>query len=515
MEGPDPVEIFDEQCQWKDIARGREEPAPGPSAIAMTKIIPIVLWAWVPFTIWLFRRGPARRAALVGLLGGWLLLPSARFPDEVAFEEFPYWIMPSCLPSSAWTTKARIVGLACLLGVVLFDRKRLGTIRPAWCDLAVIAWCAWPIASAMANRLYASEAIANAAYQSLAWGVPYLLGRLYFASGEGMDELARAVVACGLLSIPLAVSEMIVGPFCYGGLYGFHPYQHDGITRYVGFRPMLFLEHGNQFGIWIASAALVAAWLWVSGRLARILGLPGGPAVAALVGMTLASQSMGGIILLVGGLSGMMLVRRCNLIWPILAVMVLVLGFLGVRASNVVDAKALAERVGLGSVRLKRQSFGWRLRVEEGGTRIALQRPVAGWGRWDWWRRGEGEMRPWGLFTLTLGMYGVVGLVLLIGVFTAPIVHFLRLGPPRLWASPPWASAAAMAAALGVNALDAILNSTFLLAAMAAAGGLAAFRPRAVPPTAAGDAPTVVFWAQAGPPRVGGAIPIPPRRGPR
>jgi hypothetical protein len=480
----------------------------------MTKIIPIVLWAWVPFTIWLFRRGPARRAALVGLLGGWLLLPSARVPDEVAFEEFPYWVMPSCMPSSSWTTKARIVGLSCLLGVVLFDRKRLGTLRPAGCDVAVIGWCAWPIASAMANGLYASEAIANAAYQTLAWGVPYLLGRLYFASGEGMDEMARAIVACGLLSVPPAVAEMVVGPFCYGGLYGFHPYQHDGIVRYVGFRPMLLLEHGNQFGIWIASTALVASWLWISGRLARVLGLPGGLAVAMLVGATVASQSMGGIILLAGGLAGMQLVRRCNLVWPILAVMVLVLGFLGVRASNVVDAKALAERVGLGSVQLKRQSFGWRLRVEERGTRVALQRPVAGWGRWDWWRQ-YGDSRPWGLFSLALGMYGVVGLVLLIGVLGGPIVRFLTLGPPQLWSSPPWASAAAMAAALSIHALDAILNSTFLLAAMAAAGGLAAFRPRAVAPTAAADQPGVVFWAQADTTRVGGAIPIPPRRGPR
>ena len=78
----------------------------------MIEAVPIVLWSWVPATLLLFWRLPARVAAAAGLVGGWLLLPTARFADDVAGAEFPYWIMPACLPSGYWATKPVVVGLA-------------------------------------------------------------------------------------------------------------------------------------------------------------------------------------------------------------------------------------------------------------------------------------------------------------------------------------------------------------------------------------------------------------------
>ena len=99
------------------------------------------------------------------------------------------------------------------------------------------------------------------------------------------------------------------------------------------------------------------------------------------------------------------------------------------------------------SLKLDRRSFGWRLRVEERAARVALQRPVLGWARWDWWRLGTEGERPWGLVSLALGMYGVVGWALLLGGFVAPIAAFLGVGPPRSWMEPNRAPAAALAGA--------------------------------------------------------------------
>jgi hypothetical protein len=485
----------------------------------MPQIIPIVLWGWVPFTIWLFWRCSGRSAALVGLLGGWLLLPKARFSDDVAQAEFPYWIMPACLPSSSSATKATIVGLACLLGLLLFDWRRIGRLRPIGADVVVLGWCVWPMIAALANDLPVAEAVASAAYQTLAWGVPYLLGRVYFAVEEGMNTLARAIVACGLLCVPLGLAEVVSGPFCYVSLYGFQPFREIGAVRYLGYRPILLFEDGNQFGIFMATSALVAAWLWISGQMERLGRLPGWLVVATLVGMSLSAQSVGAIILLGVGLAGLLTLRRCNLVWPIIAAMLLVTGLLAVRAANLVDARSLAERSGLGrtlialSVRLDRKSFGWRLRVEERHARLAMERPWSGWGRWDWWRRQGSEERPWGLFSLVFGMYGAVGLVLLAGILAAPIVHFLRLGPPRLWSDPSRAAAAAMAAALGINALDAILNGPFLVVLMVATGGLAGYRLMAFsPPSEPIGMPPDLFWARVGPAGFEGKV-IPRRRG--
>jgi hypothetical protein len=454
----------------------------------MTSPVPsactVALGLWIPLTLWAFARRPAPIAALVGVVGGWLVLPTAELPEEFSRYEFPFWVMPACLPSASWTTKARVVGLACLLGVLLFDRRALGRLRPAWPDLFVVGWCACPLATSLANRLYPTEAIADAAYLALAWGVPYLLGRLYFAGPAGNDLLARGLIVAGLATAPLCLLEWGAGPWLYATAYGFHAFQYQGASRYLGFRPLLFLEDGNQLGMWVATAALVAAWLRRSGRLESVGSIPGGFVTGALVGVALLAQSVGAIVLLLAGLAGLEGVRRLGRTWPLAVGLALVLGFVGMRAANLVDAKALAERTGVGraligaSIKVDRQSFGWRLRVEERHARTALQRPVLGWGRWDWWRGGA--LRPWGLFSLVLGMYGLAGLALLLGTLLAPLIRFLGLGPPRSWADPDRAAAAGLAAALAINGLDATLNGAFLLPVLLAAGGLAGRDARAV-----------------------------------
>ncbi len=441
----------------------------------MTQLVPVFLWLWIPYILWLFKRLSAPLAVVVGVIGGWLTLPTAWFADEVARSEFPYWIMPACLPS-LWTTKARIIPLACLLGMTLFDLKRLQTLRMAYCDYLIIGWCVCPFVSGVANHLYITESIANAAYQSLAWGVPYLLGRLYFASPGGMALLAQGIVVGGLVYAPLCLVESATGPGLYAAVYGFHPFQNDGSKRSLGFRPIVFLEHGNQLGIWLATSAMTAAWLWWSGQMPRLWRLPGGMVVVVLVGVTVLSQSVGAIFLLLAALVVLEATRRLDRAWPLVAALVLVLVFVGIRAVNLVDAKAVAQQTGVGRAlidgmfRAKKRSFGWRLRVEERQTRIALQRPWFGWGRPDWWRP-EPE-RPWGLFSLVLGMYGLLGLALLLSCLALPLVRFMGQGPPRLWATPSRAPPAALAALLTINVLDAILNSTLLLLVLLAAGGL-------------------------------------------
>jgi hypothetical protein len=76
------------------------------------------------------------------------------------------------------------------------------------------------------------------------------------------------------------------------------------------------------------------------------------------------------------------------------------------------------------------------------------------------------------LFSLVMGMDGVVGLLTLLGVLALPIAAFLNLGPARFWINPSRASAAALAWSLALNELDAIFNSNFLLLYLAVAGGL-------------------------------------------
>jgi hypothetical protein len=183
-------------------------------------------------------------------------------------------------------------------------------------------------------------------------------------------------------------------------------------------------------------------------------------------------------VLLIAGMVAMETLARVGRTWPLAVVGGLLLALVAARAANLVDAKALAMNHPLGrrlidaSTKLDRRSFGWRLRVEERAARIALKKPVLGSGRWDWWRTGPDEERPWGLVSLTLGNFGFVGWSLLLGIFAAPIAAFLWTGPPGLWMTPNRAPAAALAGALVIVGLDAILNPCVTLIFAAVAGGL-------------------------------------------
>ena len=350
----------------------------------MPEVIPFVLWSWIPATLLLFWKLPPARAAAIALVGGWLVLPTARFADEVANVAFPYWIMPACLPSGDWTTKARVVGVSLVLGVSAFDPRAWSRFRPTWFDLPMLGWCLVPLASGLAAGVPAVEASANLAYQMLAWGVPYLVGRLYFADPTGMTVLARTIVGGGVASVPFCLVENLAGPCFYRLLYGFHPYQLDGARRYLGYRPIVLMEHGNQLGAWMASTALVAAWLWRSKLLPKFWGMPGPFVVSLLATTSVLTQSAGAVGLLVVGLASLEATWRVDRRWPLALALVVPLIFLGARAANLFDAKGLAMSTGLGrglagaSIKLDRQSLGWRLRVEERAAKVALATPLAG-----------------------------------------------------------------------------------------------------------------------------------------
>lgn len=444
----------------------------------MPEAIPFVLWSWVPATLLLFWKLPPARAAAISLIGGWLFLPTARFLDDVAGAEFPYWIMPACLPSDYWTTKARVIGVALLLGVMTFDSKAWARLRPSFFDLPMLGWCLVPLASGLAGGVSPVEVTTNTAYQALAWGVPYLVGRLYFGDPAGMAILARAVVEGGLAYLPLCAFEFVAGPTLYQILYGFHPYRTPGMVRYVGYRPVVFLEDGNELGIWLAGSALTAWWLWRSGNLRRVWGIPGWLVAAALIVQAVISQSAGAVFLLFAGASTMEILRRVGRTWPLAVAGGLLLALVASRAANLFDAQALVMKTSLGSrlvdasIQLDRRSFGWRLKAEERAVKVALEKPVLGRGRWDWWRSGPVDERPWGLVGLVLGMYGAVGWCLLLAVFVAPISAFLRVGTPRQWVTPNRAPAAALAGVLAIVGLDAILNPGVILATASIAGGL-------------------------------------------
>jgi len=434
-----------------------------------------VLIGWIPVSAYLFRRYPARIAILVNFFGGWAVLPSANYTPTSA--EFPYWILGVCLPTNYLVTKAAVTGLSGLAGTLLFHFGDLKRFRPGMCDLPMAACCCVPLLSAATHWSTLHEDVSGAIYLAISWGVPWLLGRMYFSEFGSLLLAAKACVIAGACYVPICLVEICVGPQLYAFVYGYQPYRWIGATRYLGFRPIGMMEDGNQLGIWMAGATLIATALWLRSLTRNILGLPIKWVAIGLAGTTLLCQSAGSILLLIL-LSPMTMIKRRNVLRRAVAVLVFVIvAFTLFRMSGLVSLRALAQQNGTlhsiveGLAKVGRQSLAWRFARDESHIKVALQQPLLGSGQWDWWHNGNA--RPWGLWLLVFGMYGLVGLTALGLILLLPIHRAVwscvgRNGPGdqnlRL----------ALAGLILMVGIDSLLNGDLILPYLLLMGGLVA-----------------------------------------
>ena len=448
----------------------------------------IAFLAWLPISVYFFQRYSIREAVLMNFIAGWAVLPSASYTPTTAL--FPYWILGASLPSNYFFTKASVTGITCLVGILLVDRPSFRRFQLNFWDLPMLVWCTVPLLSAIANSQAFLPALGGELYQTLAWGVPYLAGRLYFNDTGSLGLAAKAFVFAGVAYVPLCLIEIVTGPQIYAHLYGYEPYRWIGAQRYVGFRPVGLLEDGNQLGIWMATSALIAIWLWRYRLANAIFGIPIGWVSATLLVVTLLCQSGGSIVMLFWLL--FFAFARHSYLPRVLAALLLVgiVGAIGLRLANTVSLKSLVEhnRAAYASARflkqMKRGSFGWRLSEDERHVTTALKEPLLGSGQWDWWRASSS--RPWSLWLLAFGMYGMVGLLALECLQLLPVARVL-------WA--PFARGAleglelrnALAAAILMSAIDNLLNGSMILPLLLLIGGLSASGfalPARVTPTA-------------------------------
>jgi hypothetical protein len=453
----------------------------------MTAAIPtLLLGSWVVVTILLYWQLGGRRAALIAIIGGWAFLPTGDYSAEVlrVGSEIGGPTHAVAIPGLPWFNKATAIGLGCLCGAVLFDWLTLRRARPRWFDLPAALWILVPIASTAANGNPIAGGLAQSRHLALAWGVPYAIGRVWFADGPALRSFARAWLAAGVAYLPLGLAEFAAGPFWYHAFYGGHVYRFSGSERWVGHRPLVFLEDGNQLGMWAATAAVAAAWLWALGDLpswgGRRLRVPGVAVVASLIAASLLWQSHGSIILMLLALLPLIAIGQSGEYrrWLIVAGVFLVIAVVAALTSMVIvggpggiqgQLRSLFHGIG-------KQSFTWRLaRIVEDFPQLA-QRPILGWGRADW-----SGLSPDGSFQdpialsfwfLVTGMYGALGLLASASLLLLPIAASASRVRSLGWNSSPWSFVALTAVILSLNVADLAMNSGFLLPMLVAAGGL-------------------------------------------
>jgi hypothetical protein len=359
--------------------------------------------------------------------------------------------------------------------------QRFLNFRLRWIDLPMLVICLCPWASSLSNDLGMYDGFAAALSQTLHVGIPYLVGRLYFASRRGLHELAKGIFIGGLVYVPLCLIEIRLSPQMHGWIYGGYIEDFNQTMRFGGYRPVLFLGHGLATSMWMAASALSGLWLWKSGTEWRFFKMPMWVPVGALFCTTILCKSTGAILLFLVGV-GILTLAKWGLSKPVTLVFLLV-PFLYVagRLTVFTGAEMTALAGNLGEDRAG--SLDYRLKAEDMFQRHAMKQPLLGWGGWGRNRPGTfssevENLATDGLWIIQLGCYGLVGLgALLLSYFLPGFLLLLKL-PERGWTH-PWSSPAAiMAIILAMvmidNTMNDMPNSVFQLAMGGLAGAVSA-----------------------------------------
>ena len=234
--------------------------------------------------------------------------------------------------------------------------------------------------------------------------------------------------------------------------------------RMGGYRPRVFFTTGLECGLWMSAAALVAWWLHRCGTIKRIGPIRFGPLIVwTLVGTAILCRSTAATVLFGGGIFVLWAstrLRTRKLLWALVLFLPV---YAGLRVPNLWSGDELVNFFGATMTSERGASLGYRFMCENLLIRKAIQEPIWGWGGFarstayfDEEKTSPVQMD--GLWIITLGGRGFIGLSLLYLVLQLPVILFLVRFPVRLWSHPQVAPAAVAATLLCLYMIDCTLN---------------------------------------------------------
>ncbi|MEQ9482324.1 O-antigen ligase domain-containing protein [Coleofasciculus sp. F4-SAH-05] len=433
----------------------------------MTPQAQLAMLAWIPVVLFLFVRFPAQKAVIIGFIGAWLFLPQKAgfyFPGLPDYD------------------RVSAVSYSILLATFVFDVGRFRSFKFSWIDIPMLIWCLCPLASSITSGLGAYDGMSAVLDQTIAWGVPYFLGRIYLNNLRGLRLLAIGIFIGGLVYVPLCLFEIRMSPQLHQMVYGYFPHMFAQTIRYGGFRPQVFMTHGLQVGIWMMSASLIGIWLWQAGVIKQLWGIPMSWLVLVLSITFVLLKSTGAWFLMALGVAILFSAKWFRTALPFFLTIVIIFSYLygGVTGEFTGEKKdGILQFVTTLTDESRAGSLGARFNQEEVLGDLARERIVFGHGKWGWVARDEETGKEYvaadSLWILGFTHNGVVGLFSLYLAMLLPVISFgvLRY-PGTTWFHPKVAPAAALAVVVMLFMFDSLLNAhptpTYMLASGAISG---------------------------------------------
>ena len=420
----------------------------------------IALYAWVPLTLVFFLTLRGRTAALVSVLAGWLFLPNAKLDIQG-------------LPD---ISKFSVISVGALLSIAIADSRALFSYRFRWLDVPMLLWCFWPLPSGISAGLSIHAGLSAVLNQVLLWGIPYLIGRIYFATAAARYELLRALFLAGMIYMPLCWFEVRMSPRLHLELYGFNQHVFLQTIRFGGYRPQVFLAHGLVVSMLMAASTVAALGLAYRDRLSRVAWFRVSTWALVLMITTVLCKSVGAVLLLVVGAAALTWTRRGRHRWVLGALLAITPVYIGAQVAGAIPGEAITGIVGetLGSRHAS--SIEMRLEAERSLVAKGRQRPLMGSGPEGHFRISEDGRElaratdsAWIIF---FGKYGLVGLL----AFYGGLLFIVGSRTRRLgFATRPSDAVVTLtlAVVLTLYLLDSLLNANSSLLIMLIAGALA------------------------------------------
>lgn len=439
----------------------------------MSATVSIALLGWPLIALVLFAVLPPRRAVLATYLGGWMFLPQF---SPFAIEGLPEY------------DKFAAAALSALLGTVIFAPHVFKRFRFSVYDLPMLIWLICPVFSAITNDVGGS--VSRSAYggmtmvvtQVMTWGVPYFMGRCYFHDFDGLHELARGVFVAGLVYMPLCLIEVRFAPRLHLLVYGAHAHSFVQTLRMGGFRPTVFMQHGLMVGLFMSGATSIGFWLWLTGRMKVLWGVPAVVWVLLMVVTTVLCKSAGAMALLAMALAVMASIFYLNLRVGVIVLLVISPLYIVTRSVNVWtgdEVVSVAEDL-FGEQRAG--SLSGRMRNEDIFNKKAAERPWFGWSGWQRFHATNDVGRtlgtPDGMWIIARGQFGAVGLASMWAVLLIPPIVLLLRYPGAVWPKQAMAPTIGLTIFLLIFTVDCLMNAMIGPVYAIAAGGLIAVLPR-------------------------------------
>ena len=420
----------------------------------------LALYGCIPMVLYCFSKYKPERAVIICFFGALMFLPMAKLN------------IPLILYNKMTAT-----AIGVMIAIKIYDPEKLEGAALHPIDIPMLFWCISGFPASVTNGLGPKDGLQEVFNTFTTWGIPYMVGRLYFSNADGIKLLCTSIFAAGLIYAPFVLFELKMSPQAHRIVYGYMQHDFSQVMRGDGYRPMVFMEHGIMLGTWVSMAALVGLWCtWTKVFPKKMWQAPTVLLAIVLLGSAVACKSSGAIALCLMGFVVLMITAKLKigiLVWALLLVPP---AYIGTRATGYWDGQNLVDLVAEKFSVDRAESLEFRFDNEDILVDKALERPLFGWGGWGRSRvydeeSNEDKSTTDGFWIIVLGTRGYFGLFSVTLVLILPMLLFLLKCPPRLWGKPEFAPTAVISFIPLLFMIDCLLNGMINQGYIIFAGG--------------------------------------------